>query len=184
MPTERAFVTGASGFLGWQIAKQLREQGAEVRVLCRSETPPPHLTTLDVEPVVGDLSNADRLQQAFQGCDYVFHVAASVAMWRGQWAQNLATNVTGTRHVVQACLAADVGRLVFTSTAGTIGKPLTQSSSRQPIVRNETNSYNLAQLGMVYPHTKWLAECEVHNGGTSGLDYVITHPAAAGCVIT
>lgn len=178
MNSKRAFVTGASGFLGWQIARQLVAQGTHVKALCRSPELPAHLQELEVEPVIGNLADPELLQSAVDGCDYVFHVAASVAMWRGQWAQNVATNVSGTRHVVQACLAAEIGRLVFTSTAATIGKPLRQSATASPRPCDESDRYNLESLGMVYPHTKWLAECEVQQGAAAGLDTVITHPAA------
>jgi dihydroflavonol-4-reductase len=74
-------------------------------------------------------------------------------------------------------VGAGVERLVFTSSASTIGKPL-GATDGEPVTIDERDAYNLAPAGMVYPHTKWLAEQEVLRAAARGLDAVITHPTA------
>ncbi|MBW2527183.1 MAG: NAD-dependent epimerase/dehydratase family protein [Deltaproteobacteria bacterium] len=174
----RAFVTGASGFLGWQIAHQLVQADVAVAALSRSGMLPGDLEGRGVAVVRGGLDDPDLLASAMDGCDLVFHVAADVSMWRKRWAASVATNVLGTRNVVSAALEAGVRRLVFTSTAATIGKPLSPGPRSDLRILDESHEYNLHSLEMVYPHTKWLAEQEVRHGLNRGLDAVITHPAA------
>lgn len=172
-----AFVTGATGFVGCEIARQLADAGARVVALSRSGRLPAELHERDVRCVQGDLQTPATLQAAMQGCDVAFHVAADVNMWPRRWAASVSTNVLGTRNVVAAALAAGVARMVFTSSAATIGKPLARHG-RELVTLDERDEYNLHALQMVYPHTKWLAEQEVIRGIERGLDAVITHPAA------
>jgi dihydroflavonol-4-reductase len=173
----RAFITGASGFLGYEIARQLVAAGVETRALSRSGRLPGDLAKLGVTIVRGDLDDPVALEDGMDGCDVVFHVAADVTMWRRHWGQSVSTNVIGTRNIVAAACQAGMGRLVHTSTAATIGKPLTRSVG-EPVTVDENSAYNFHDLAMVYPHTKWLAEQEVHRGIDQGLDAVVTHPAA------
>ncbi len=172
-----AFVTGATGFLGYEIAKQLAEQGVEVRALSRSGQLPGDLLSRGVQVVRGDLSSQATLREAIGADATVYHVAADINMWRRRWAASVASNVIGTRNIARAALDAGARRFVFTSTAGTIGKPLSHSGP-EPITVDETSAYNLGHLQMVYPHTKWLAEQEVLATIERGLDAVITHPTA------
>lgn len=177
-PCCRVFITGATGFLGYQLAHQLRVAEIPVRALSRTGQLPGDLGERGVEAVRGGLDDVERLTQAMADCDVVFHVAADVGMWRRRRAASVATNVDGTRNMVTAALGAGVRRFVFTSTAGTIGKPLSQPAGVEPAVLDESHAYNLHALETVYPHTKWLAEQEVEEGVERGLDAVITHPAA------
>ncbi len=126
----RAFVTGATGFLGYEIARQLVARGATVRALTRTGKLPGELGAIGVEPVRGDLDDAGALERGLSGADAVFHVAASVSMWRKQWDDSARVNVTGTRAVVEAALAAGVTRFVHTSSASTIGKPAAVQAGR------------------------------------------------------
>src|ERR1022692_849801 len=71
-------VTGASGFLGWHVARLLAERGHRVRALVR---PASKIRELDVEPVVGDLRDPASIERAVAGCGLVFHVAADYRLW-------------------------------------------------------------------------------------------------------
>ncbi|RLB60995.1 MAG: NAD-dependent dehydratase, partial [Deltaproteobacteria bacterium] len=173
----RAFVTGASGFLGYEIARQLAKAGVVTRALSRTGSLPGELADLGVTIVRGDLSNPLALREGMTGCDVVFHVAADVTMWRRRWTQSVSTNVIGTRNVVAESTRTGIRRLVHTSTAATIGKPLIRCAT-EPVMVDERSAYNFHELAMVYPHTKWLAEQEVRRGIAEGLDAVVTHPAA------
>lgn len=171
------FVTGATGLLGYAIARALARSGARVRALCRGRELPGELPDLGVEPVAGDLLDAGALRRGLDGARFAFHVAADVRMWRGAWAELVRTNVEGTRALVEAALETRPERVVLTSSASTLGKPL-GATKGDPIAIDESDVYNLAPLGMVYPHTKWLAEQEVLRAAPRGLDAVITHPTA------
>ena len=178
----KAFVTGATGFLGYELARQLARAGVEVRELRRGGELPGELAGLGVSAVRGDLDDERALAAAMRGTDAVFHVAADVGMWPRRWGAIARVNVQGTRNVARAALAAEVERFVFTSSGSTIGKPLPSASSPPraggPVTVDERDAYNLAPLAMVYPHTKWLAEEEVWRVARVGLAAVVTHPCA------
>src|SRR5665213_3709741 len=115
-----ALVTGASGFLGWHVARLLIERGYRVRALVR---PAGNVPELDVERVTGDLRDPASLKQAVAGCAAVFHVAADYRLWLKDPDEMYRSNVDGTRNMLAAARAAGVERFVYTSTVGCIGIP-------------------------------------------------------------
>ncbi len=173
---EAAFVTGATGFLGSHVARQLAEAGVDVRVLARPGAKMDALEGVDVTVIEGGLEDEAALAKGMVGADWVFHVAASVNMWKNRWAMSHRVNVLGTRAMVQAALKSGVKRFVHTSTVSTIGKPL-GSSDDDVVEVDEDTTYNLEEFSMTYPHTKWLAELEVKAGLAQGLAAVIIHPS-------
>lgn len=175
MPT--AFVTGATGFLGYALARDLLERGYAVVALTRSGTLPGDLAARGAKALRGDLGDVAALTEGMRGASFVFHVAADVNMWRARRDSSVETNVVGTQNVAEAALRAGVRRLIYTSSGSTIGKPLKYRGSEAPLA-DETAEYNLAPLDMVYPHTKWLGERAALSAGDRGLDVVITHPTA------
>jgi dihydroflavonol-4-reductase len=143
----RVYVTGASGFVGSHVARELRERGAEVR---------DHFVDL------GDLAG---LERALEGCDAVFHVAALYSFDEPA-AELERVNVAGTRNVIAACRSQGVGRLVHTSSCATCGpvpgRPATEEDSPPPW-----------ELSVPYKRTKLEAERLVLE---SGLDAVAVNP--------
>ncbi len=113
----KALVTGAGGFIGGAIARALRERGDEVRSFSRGSYP--RLDDLGIEQSRGDLGDAADVQEAAEGCDVVFHVAARFDLW-GRYEDFHRTNVTGTENVIDACREHGVDRLVFTSTPSVV----------------------------------------------------------------
>lgn len=165
----RALVTGATGFLGGHIVRVLLEHGVEIRALYRSEAALAGLRNLDVQPVRGDVLDRGSLDAALAGgVDWVFHVAASTASWRPQFAEQTQINVEGTRHVVDAALAAGVRRLVHTSTVAVYG------------LTDQLISETSPQLGrdswINYARSKTLGEDVVRAASARGLDAVICNP--------
>ena len=113
-------VTGASGFLGWHVARLLGERGYRVRALVR---PGSRITGLDAEIATGDLRDAASLERAVAGCGRLFHVAADYRLWAKRPVELHQSNVDGTRNLLGAARRAGVERAVYTSTVGTIGLP-------------------------------------------------------------
>lgn len=111
------FITGASGFIGGKIAERLLAAGREVRVLARR--PLSELEKLGAHIVPGDLDDTAALARGMDGVGTVFHVAGRVGVW-GPDAEFFRVNVEGTRHVIDACRAARVPRLVYTSSPSVV----------------------------------------------------------------
>ncbi|MDR2512673.1 MAG: NAD-dependent epimerase/dehydratase family protein [Puniceicoccales bacterium] len=113
----KILVTGGGGFLGRALVGRLLARGDTVRVLTRSAQT--GLTQLGVECLQGDIADADTLLHACAGQEAVFHVAAKAGVW-GTYAAFHATNVTGTRNVLESCRAAGVPFLIYTSTPSVV----------------------------------------------------------------
>lgn len=116
----KVLVTGASGFIGSAVAHKLVEAGFSVRALVREKGPYPNLAGLDIEFIEGDLRDRASIDRAVAGVRYVFHVAADYRLWAPDPGEIYATNLEGTRNVMQATLRAGVERIVHTSSVATI----------------------------------------------------------------
>ncbi len=118
-----ACVTGATGFLGRAIVRDLVATGRPVRALTRSDAAAQSLIDLGAEPVRGDLRDRRSLEAAFAGCETVYHVAGVNAFCLRDPRPMFEVNVAGSRAVVVAAAAAGVKRLVYTSSAATMDAP-------------------------------------------------------------
>lgn len=119
----RALVTGATGFVGSAVVRELLADGVEVRALVRARSPLVNLEGLEVERVQGDLDDLASLRRALLGCDVVYHVAAFYSNRPEDAARLYQVNVEGTARLLVAARASGVSRFVHTSTIGTIGRP-------------------------------------------------------------
>jgi dihydroflavonol-4-reductase len=117
----RIFLTGATGFLGSHVARALVATGAELRLLTRKTSPTANIDGIAGERVVGDLRDANSYKAALQGCDAVFHVAADYRLWMRDPQQMYASNVEGTRALLESARSAGVKRVVYTSSVATMG---------------------------------------------------------------
>lgn len=144
-------VTGAGGFLGRNIAEQLVARGDQVRSLARGRYP--FLDELGVEQVQGDLRDAEAVRRAVQGVAVVFHTAALAGIW-GSRSHFYDINVRGTTHVLEACRAAGVPKLVYTSS------PSVTFDGYDQCGVDESAPYPRKFLAH-YPETKALAEQQV-----------------------
>jgi dihydroflavonol-4-reductase len=161
-------VTGASGFIGWHVARLLGERGHKVRALVR---PSSRLRELDVERVTGDLRDAASLDRAVAGCGLVFHVAADYRLWARDPDELYQSNVEGTRNLLEASRRAGVERMVYTSTVGCIGVP-------EDGLGDETVPVTLAEMSGAYKRSKFLAERAVLDSAASGFPVVAVNPTA------
>jgi len=163
-----ALVTGATGFLGWHVARVLNEHGYQVRALCRQ---PGRLRELDAEPVAGDLRDPASLRVAVQGCQLLFHVAADYRLWARNPAEIYDSNVKGTRNILDAAEQAGIQRVVYTSTVGCIG--ITNGS-----VGDEETPVSENDMAGHYKRSKWQAEQVALEKARNGLPVVIVNPTA------
>ncbi|MGC2371104.1 MAG: NAD-dependent epimerase/dehydratase family protein, partial [Candidatus Sulfotelmatobacter sp.] len=111
----KAFVTGATGFLGSHVARVLSEQGAHLRLLVRPTSILKNLEGLKAETTTGDLRDPASLEKAIAGCEAVFHVAADYRLWVQDPAEMYRSNVEGTRALLEAARKNNVRCVVYTS---------------------------------------------------------------------
>lgn len=149
-------LTGATGFVGAALARLLCAEGWNLRVLSRKNSDRSNLAGLNVTIAEGDLTNADSLHAAVQGCDALFHVAADYRIWVPDPMAMHRANVIGTRTLLEAAQAAGVRRMVYTSSVATLGL----NSDGTPADENTPSS--LATMVGTYKKSKYLAEQEVH----------------------
>lgn len=167
----RIFLTGATGFVGSHVARIFAEQGAQQRVLVRSQS---RLTNLqgipDLELVQGDLGQVAALRSALTGCDAMVHVAADYRLWVRDPAEMYRANVTATQELLH--LAAEVGvtRVVYTSSVATMG-----FRSDGTIVDEETPVALTDMIGH-YKRSKFLAEEVVIKLASRGQHVMILNP--------
>jgi dihydroflavonol-4-reductase len=167
----RVAITGASGLLGGNLAAELHAAGHQVVAIRRAGSKVAHLDDLPIEWRDADLGGVDAMTKAFAGTDAVFHCAAAVSVKREVTDEMTATNVTGTRNVIHAVVAAKVPRLVHTSSVVAIGL------STDGIPCDETATWNFEAEGLVdaYSITKRRAE-DVIQAARDRVDAVIVNP--------
>jgi dihydroflavonol-4-reductase len=170
------FVTGASGFIGANLAHELIARGHRVKVLVRSRSDLRGLQGANVERVEGDVNDAAVLKSAIQGSHWCFHVAASYHLWLRDYKPMYATNVQGTRNVIEAAASAGCTRIVYTSTVGCIGLP--KPVDGRIIPSDETTPVAEAQMSNHYKRSKWQAEQIASELARKGLPVIIVNPSA------
>ena len=161
-------MTGATGFVGWHVARVLKERGLTVRALVRD---PARLKESDAEPWQGDLRDAESVRKAVTGCSVVCHVAADYRLWARQPAELYEANVTGTRNVLEAARMTGVERVVYTSTVGCIGVP-------RDGIGDEDQPVSIGEMTGAYKRSKFLAERVALEFAEKGLPVVIVNPTA------
>lgn len=172
----KCFVTGASGFIGANLVHELVARGHKVKALLRPGSDTRGLAGADYERVEGDISDAARLKEAMFGCDWCFHVAASYHLWLKDYKPMYVANVEGTRNVLQSAATAGCSRIIYTSTVGCIGYPLTNEGRINP--SDETVAVTEAQMTNHYKRSKWQAEEAAIQLARKGLPVVIVNPSA------
>jgi dihydroflavonol-4-reductase len=162
-------VTGASGFLGSHVARQLVARGEDVRVLLRPSSQNRAIADLSLEYVTGDLREPVSLDRALAGIRRVFHVAADYRLWARRSQDIYDSNVGGTKNLLEAAKRAGVGQFIYTSTVATIAVDRPQRPT-------EGTESKLEEMVGHYKRSKWLAEREVLSAGNDGFQVIVAMP--------
>ena len=169
-------ITGATGYIGAQLVFDLIRRfgdGVSCRVTVRDGSNAGFLKGLPVEIVRADIHDPIAVNEAVRGAEVVFHCAGLIAYTMNFRNRLYETNVLGTRNVVNACLAANVRRLVSTSSIAAVGSARAGEGAQES---NEHSSFSEWQRHNVYMESKHLAELECRRGAAEGLDVVMVNP--------
>ena len=167
----KAFVTGGTGFIGGYVVRKLRERGDEVVALVRSPDKAGEINEIGCEMAAGDLSDGDKLREAMQGCDAVFHIAAiyKVGVPKRDCPAMHEANVAGTERVLDAAIEAGIPKIVYVSTVGYFG------NTNGEIV-DETFERTPGDWLSCYDETKYLAHEIAKDRIGKGAPIVIAQP--------
>ena len=114
-------ITGATGFLGSAIARELLKDGRNIKLLARDNADLKNIKGLDAEIVIGDLRDRESLKSAFKGCSKLYHAAAYYSLWNKDKKLIFDINVLGTRNILETALDLGIENVIYTSTVGCIG---------------------------------------------------------------
>jgi len=165
----KILVTGAAGFLGSHLTRQLVARGANVRVLLRPSSNNRAIADLGLEYMTGDLRDVASLERALAGVERVFHVAADYRLWAKHSQDIYDSNVGGTKNLLEAARRAGVTQFVYTSTVATIAVD-------RPEYPNEFTDARLEEMVGHYKRSKWLAEKEVLDAARGGFPAIVAMP--------
>ena len=169
----KTLITGASGFVGAAVLRELLKKGHKVKALVRKSSVLDNLKNLDVEIVQGDLKDRDSLKKCLKDCKYLFHVAADYRLWVPKPEEIYENNVLGTENLMEEALNSEIEKIVYTSSVAVLGKPINGD------IANEKTPVNVSQMIGHYKKSKFLAEEKVKElYKTSKLPVVIVNPAA------
>ena len=163
----KIFVTGASGYVGNNLAHTLASMGHTVHAIVRSDAPA-FLQHKNIIVFKGDIMNKESLLPAIKGCEQVYHTAAKVGLWHKDPSIFYAVNVQGTHNVLEAALSAGVHRTVVTSTCGVIGPSL-----NKPMTENDPR---ITGYALDYELSKKMAEDLIFKYAKKGMNVVVVSP--------
>ncbi|HLI63280.1 MAG TPA: hopanoid-associated sugar epimerase [Terriglobales bacterium] len=166
----KCFVTGATGFLGSHVARQLLARGAELRLLVRPSSRLDNIAELPAERVIGDLRDRESLKTGMAGCEFVFHVAADYRLWSRNPQELYDSNVEGTGNILQAARESGVRRVIYTSSVATMG------FGNNGRLTDEKSPVTLANMIGDYKRSKFMAERLVLEAARGGQDVVMVNP--------
>ena len=167
----RALVTGATGFIGYHVARLLLEKGLKVRAVVRRQSDSSALSSIGAEVVAGDVRDYDSLYAALRDCGQLYHLAADYRLWVPDPGTMYEINLQGTKNVMEAALRRGTERVVYTSTVGVLKASVKGNPS------DEETPVFLSDMVGDYKKSKFLAEQEVHGFIKKGLPVVIVNPS-------
>ncbi len=168
-PTMKILVTGAAGLLGAELVKQLLEKGYKVIAIYNSS--PVKLSHENLEIQQCDILDMSALEEIMEGISHVYHCAAVVSFEPKDKAHLFKINIEGTENIVNACINANVQKLIHVSSVAAIGR------IRNGETVNEKMTWTEETSNSIYAKSKYLGELEVWRGIGEGLQAAIVNPS-------
>lgn len=165
----KIFITGATGYVGNQLARQLLQQGEELSLLVRDPQSVNLPAGKNVSIFKGDITDEESITRAIRGCTHVYHCAAIAKFGSSAREKFYSVNVTGTKNILDAAVQARVQKIVFTSSAAVFGPSL-----NIPLTENDPR---IESFESDYDFSKHLAENKVREFISRGLNAVIVNPS-------
>lgn len=166
----KVLVTGATGFIGANLVRELLKQDYQVKALVRQHSNHKNIEGLNVDKVPGDLRDRMSLDSALADCEALFHVAASYTFWARHPQEIYQSNVGGTENILTAALAKGIKKVVYTSTESTVG------IAKGSYLGTEKMDINPTALAGDYKKSKLQAERIALKMHSYGLPVVIVNP--------
>lgn len=166
----RVFLTGATGFVGSHVARELAMLGADLRLLVRKSSRLENLAGISGDTVTGDLLEPESLRAGIRGCDAVMHVAADYRLWVRDPKTMYAANVDGTRELLRIAREEHVPRVVYTSSVATMG------FKTDGTIVDENTPVSLERMVGHYKRSKFLAEQEAIKAARAGQAVMVLNP--------
>lgn len=167
----KVFVTGADGFLGNNIVRELLKRNYSVRAFLQEGRDVPTLDELKIEKVYGDILDAESVSNGADGCDFIIHAAANTNIWPYRSESIRTVNINGTQNVINAALKSKVKRLVSIGTANSFANGTAQKPG------NEEQPFTAHKFGLDYIDSKYEAQLAILNAVKSdSLDAIILNP--------
>jgi nucleoside-diphosphate-sugar epimerase len=163
------FLTGITGFIGSNLARQLVTDGHTVHAIIRNPATNNLKDLPNIQFFKGDLNDTEVLKRAMEGCDVVFHLAAHAKPWSKDPSEPRRINVDGAVNVFEAAKASGVKRVVFTSSAATMSPSEGRLAADEDTIRT-------MPLFNDYEVTKTEAEKKAREYCSEKLDIVIVNP--------
>ncbi|MFY7900772.1 MAG: NAD-dependent epimerase/dehydratase family protein [Chitinophagaceae bacterium] len=162
-------VTGANGLVGQHLISYLLQQGKKVRATFH--TSKPTIVHPNLEWIQTDILDVEEVEVALTNITQVYHCAAVVSFHKSQQQSLLKINVEGTANIVNACIDANIEKLVFVSSVAALGR------IRENETIHEGMKWTPETSNSTYGKSKYLAEMEVWRGIGEGLPAVIVNPS-------
>lgn len=149
---KKVLITGANGLLGSNAARALYRTGYDLKLMIRPTADIRGMADIPCELFYGNITSPEEVAEAVKGCDYVVHTASVTGQWGVTFQEYKAINIDGTKNIVEACLSAGIQKLVYISTANTIGP----GNKNKPGI--ELNAFSLFHLNSGYINSKYIAQ--------------------------
>ncbi len=159
----KALVTGATGFIGSSLVRELLKDGVEVRILVRKNSNTKNIDGLNLERAYGDIRDKESVKAALKGCDTFYQTAALYESWGHDKKEYYDINVEGTKTALTAALEQGVGKVVYTSSIAALG-----AHGRDRLAKEDAE-FNTWKTKSHYCISKYLGEVEAMKVCKNGL---------------
>ena len=166
----KVLVTGADGFLGSNVVRELLKRNMEVIAFLHPESHHFTLNGIKAKRCFGNILSLDDLLSVSNGCDAVLHTAASTSVWPPRNIMVREVNINGTKNVINACRVNNIKRLIYVSSASVFKHGTYENPG------NEQSPFTDIHYGLDYVDSKCIAHKMVVSASNVGLPAIIINP--------